>query len=59
MLYGNFQAGRLFVVVKTGRHEYRLRRVLGWRPGSHVGRSHPVLVRRFDGALVYELAGRR
>jgi hypothetical protein len=59
MLYGNFPAGRLFVVVKTGRHEYRLRRVLGWRPGSHVGRSHPVLVRRFDGALVYELAGRR
>jgi hypothetical protein len=58
ILYDNFPAGRLFVVVKTGRHQYRLPRVLAWRAGSHVGRSHAVLVRRFGGALVYELPGR-
>ena len=58
LLYSNFRARHLFVVVKQGEHEYPLARVLEWRPGSHPAGERAVLRRRFAGALVYELLPR-
>jgi hypothetical protein len=61
LLYDNFRASRLFVVVKqgTGKDSYPLAQVIDWRPGSHPRGSRPVLLRRFRGATLYELVPRR